>query len=896
MSNLPRELTADQLRRACVPADLLFQSTDELELLNEIIGQDRATRAIEFGLDIPYYGYNIYALGPAGAGKTTTIAKYLERKAAARPVPNDWGYVNNFARPDEPLALRLPPGGGRELRDRFDALLDELEQQLSKAFDSEKYEQHRKEMVQELEQRRQQVLESMEAFARERGFAIVQMPMGLLFAPLIDGKAATREQFEQLPVEQQKALEAKEPELRTEMERSLRELKTLSDEAANRLQNLDRDIAAATVGPGFDELQADYAAWDEVVEYLQAVREHISQNVEQYKAGADTQEQRPDPATLLLGPPESLFEHYRINVVVEHSSDTGAPVVVETNPTYYNLIGRIEQEAQFGTLVTNYSLIKGGSLLRANGGYLVVDARALLRQPLAYEALKRSLRHQQVKIEELGAQFSMIATTSLSLEPIPLDVKVILIGDPYTYYLLYAYDDEFQKLFKVRADFASQMDWTAENMVKVARFIRTRCAEEDLPPFDPSGVAKVIEYSGRLVEDQRKLTTRFAHVADIVREAAYWAQAAAAPGLAGPLFVTGPDVQRAIDERRYRSSLVEERVREAIVNDTVMIDVAGATVGQVNGLAVLALGDTMFGKPSRITAKTFLGQSGVINIEREAKLSGKVHDKGMLIISGYLGGKYAQDKPLSLTATITFEQSYDGVDGDSASSTEVYALLSALARLPIQQGIAVTGSVNQHGEIQAIGGATAKIEGFFDVCREKGLTGQQGVIIPAANVATLMLREDVVDTVAAGQFHIYPVTTIDEGIAILTGLPAGQRGPDGRFSPDTVNRQVDDALRDLAVRFRNFGKPPARKDDASKPGDEENGNGQPEPPREPELPGDEPDGPGDRPGLPGGEPDGPDGEPELPGDEPDGPDGEPGLPGDEPEPFPGPEMPIDEAS
>lgn len=876
MSILPRELTADQLRRSCAPTDLAFHSTDELEQLDEIIGQDRATRAIEFGLDIPSYGYNIYALGPAGAGKTTTIAQYLERQAAARPVPNDWGYVNNFLRPDEPLALRLPPGGGRQLRDRFDALLNKLEEQLPKAFESENYEEHRKELVKELDQRRQFVSENMEAFARVRGFAIIQTPMGLLFAPLIDGKAATSEQFQQLPAEEQKAYEAKEPELRAEMEKTLREIKAINDEAASRLQNLDREIAAATIGPGFDELQADYAQWEEVVQYLQEVREHISQHVEGYKSGISDggREQESNPAALLMGPPESLFEHYRINVVVDHGGEVGAPVVVETNPTYYNLLGRIEQEAQFGTLVTDYSLIKGGSLLRANGGYLVVDARALLRQPLAYEALKRSLRHQQVKIEELGAQFSLIATTSLSLEPIPLDVKVILIGDPYTYYLLYAYDDEFQKLFKVRADFASQMDWTPENMVKVARFIRTRCAEEALPPFDPSGVAKVIEYSGRLVEDQRKLTTRFAHVADIVREAAYWARSAAtAAGQppAAPIFVTGQDVQRAIDERRYRSSLVEERVREAIVNDTVMIDVAGAKVGQVNGLAVLALGDTMFGKPSRITAKTFLGQAGVVNIEREAKLSGKVHDKGMLIISGYLGGKFAQDKPLSLTATLTFEQSYDGIDGDSASSTEVYVLLSALARLPIQQGIAVTGSVNQHGEIQAIGGATAKIEGFFDVCKEKGLTGQQGVIIPAANALTLMLREDVVEAVAAGQFHIYPVSTVDEGISILTGLPAGERGPDGRFPEGTVNRRVDDALRDLAVRLRNFGKPPAQKGEADKPGEDEgngdNGdNGEPEPPQEPGLPGDDPDGPGDEPGLPRDEPE-PLPEPDFPGDD-----------------------------
>ena len=565
----------------------------------------------------------------------------------------------------------------------------------------------------------------------------------------------------------------------------------------------------------------------------------------------------------MFAPPESPFDYYKINVIVDHKADTGAPVVVETNPSYYNLIGRIEHEAQFGTLITNYSFIKGGSLLRANGGYLVVDARALLRQGLAYEALKRALRHQQVKIEDLGSQYSLVATTSLTPEPIPLDVKVILIGDPYTYYMLYAYDDEFQKLFKVRADFAGEMDWTQENTVKIARFIHTRCVEEHLPPFDLTGVAQVVEHSGRLVEDQRKLTTRFAHVADIVRESAYWARKA------NHEVVLGEDVQKAIDERRYRSSMVEERVREAILTDMIMVDVAGTRVGQVNGLAVLTLGDTMFGKPSRITAKTFLGQAGVINIEREAKLSGRIHDKGMLILTGYLGGKFALDKPLSLTATITFEQSYDGIEGDSASSSELYALLSALSRLPIKQGIAVTGSVNQHGEVQAIGGATAKVEGFFDVCQAKGLTGEQGVILPDANVLTLMLREDVVRAVAEGNFHIYPVKTIDEGIAILTGVPAGVRNKDGKFPKDTVNRRVDDALRSLAMRLKAFGRPPSKQEGEiqSKAEEEENGSDDdapPEPPHEPGIPGDEPEGPGDEPDLPINEPDLPGTGPEEP--------------------------------
>ena len=845
MPTPPRELSAEQLRRLCSPDEMTFETTADLELLDDIIGQERATRAIEFGLDIPSYGYNIFALGPSGAGKTTTITQYLERKAATLPIPNDWAYVNDFERPDEPKALRLPPGGGVRLRDRFDQLLHALEELLPQAFESENYGQHRKEMVEELDARRQEIVEKMEMAARAQGFVIVETPTGLLFAPLIDGKAATREQFEQLPEEQQKALEAAEPALREQMEKTLRGVKGINDEATSRLQHLDREIAAATLGPGFDELKAQYAEWDDILAYLEDVRQHIAHHVDRFKSQADDGEAPADdiPAALLLRPPESLFDNYQINVVVDHQQEHGAPVVVETNPTYYNLVGRIEHEAEFGALITDSNMIKGGSLLRANGGFLVVDARALLRQPLAFEALKRSLRHQQVRIEELSEQLSVVATTSLSPQPIPLNVKVILIGDPYTYYLLYAYDDEFQKLFKVRADFASEMDWNPDNTVKVARFIRTRSEEENLRAFDLTGVAKVVEHAGRLVEDQRKLTTRFAHVADVIREADYWA------GKAGHILVTGADVERAIDERRYRSGQVEERVREAIVDGTIMIDVDGAVVGQVNGLAVLMLGDHEFGKPSRITAKTFLGQAGVVNIEREARLSGKTHDKGMLIINGYLGGRYALNKPLSLTATITFEQNYDGIDGDSASSTEMYALLSSLSGLPINQGIAVTGSVNQHGEIQAIGGATAKIEGFFDVCNEKGLTGQQGVIIPESNINSLMLREDIVQSVAEGLFHIYPVRSVDEGIAILTGVPAGERGENGKFPKETVNRLVDDGLRRLAKRLKNFGNSSKKKGDQEPPvdenGDDSDEDEAPEPPGEPGLPGDTPDGSGD---------------------------------------------------
>ncbi len=479
---------------------------------------------------------------------------------------------------------------------------------------------------------------------------------------------------------------------------------------------------------------------------------------------------------------------------------SGAPVVMETNPTYMNLIGRIDMRAEFGTLVTDFREIKAGALHRANGGYLLLDARVLLRQPLAWEALKQALRSRGVRIEDMNRQAGVLATTTVIPEPIPLDVKVVLIGDPMTYFTLYAYDEQFEKLFKVRADFAVEMDWTEENVAQIVRFIHHQCEEDGLPHFDLGAVAQVVEYSARLVEDQRKLTTRFAHVSDIVVESAYWARQA------GHNPVMAEDVTRAINERAYRSSQYEERVREMITDGSVMVDTTGSAVGQVNGLSVTMMGDVMFGRPARITARTYQGRGGVVNIEREANLSGSLHDKGVLILSGFLGGRYAQDKPLSLSASIAFEQSYGGVDGDSASSTELYALLSSLADLPIKQSIAVTGSVNQHGEIQAIGGATYKIEGFFDVCRAMpgGLTGEQGVILPEANAPNLMLREDVVEAVAQGRFHIYPVRTVDEGIEILTGVEAGQRDADGSYPAETVNGRVDRKLLELAEQLERF--------------------------------------------------------------------------------------------
>ncbi len=843
------ELTADQLRRPFNATQFSYASTADAPGLEEIIGQERATRAIDFGIEIPYPGYNIFAMGPSGAGKTSIITRFLERKAATRLPSPDWGYVHNLDEPDRPRAVRLPPGGGAKLRSQVDQLLSQLSEVLPKTFASDQYAEHRNALGRELEQQQNELFRKLDHFVHDQGFDLTRAPAGFMVAPLKDGKALTPEQFNALPDSEQEALSQRGQELQEALERTLRQVRELEEAAQARLTDLDHEVAAATIRPFFEKLSGDYGDWPDVVSYLATVQTHIASHADDFK-GQITASEAPDASQggsqgqtpVLLSPPStSPYDRYRLNVIVDNQSLTGAPVVVETNPTYANLIGRIEMRAEFGALVTDYRHIKAGALHRANGGYLVLDARVLLRQPVAWEALKQALQDRQVRLEDISHQLGLLTTTTLTPQPIPLDVKVVLIGDPQTYYLLYAYDVQFEKLFKVRADFAEEMEWTPENEQRIVQFIRNRCEEEGLLHFDLSAVGKVVEYSARLVEDQRKLTTRFAHVNDIVREASFWAQQA------GRTLVTAEDVTRAIDERTYRSNQFEERLREMITDGTIKVDTAGAVVGQVNGLAVLELGDYAFGRPSRITARTYQGRAGVINVEREAKLSGRTHDKGVLILSGFLGGRYAQDKQLALTASLAFEQSYEGVDGDSASSTELYALLSSLADLPLKQGIAVTGSVNQRGEIQAIGGAIAKVEGFFDVCRATpgGLTGEQGVILPAANVPNLMLREDVVQAVAEGKFHLYPVRTVDEGIEILTGVPAGERISEsanqrmgaGAYPPESVNGKVDARLTYLAEQAKeNGGKKNAEPSKA-----ETGAEGDAEPPREPDLPGDEPE-------------------------------------------------------
>ena len=794
------EVPVEKLYRVCDPDQFDFQTTEDLPPLKEIIGQPRATQAIDFGVSISSPGFNIYVLGPTGTGRMTTVETFLKKKAAQEKVPNDWCYVYNFSEPHKPRAISLPAGMGSELRRDMDELIEDLRAEIPRAFESEEYVAEKERISQKFQQEKRAELERLDLRAKERGFALMKTPAGLIVAPLVEGEVISQEQYEKLPEEKKRELEKGRQELQEEIGEAMRRIRRLDKELKEAIREIERKVAATACGQHMDELKEKYHDFQEVVDYLNEVEKDIVENVESFK-GEGGEAREVEIMGLKIVFQESPFIRYRVNVIVDNSETKGAPVIIEGNPTYHNLVGRIEHRAQFGALVTNFTMIKAGALHRANGGYLVLEAKDVLMKPFAWEALKRCLKDGRIKTEEMGAEYRLISTVTLEPEPIPLDVKVVLIGSPLLYYLLCDLDEDFQNLFKVMADFAVQMDRDSENERQYALFIKSRCEEEGLKHFDRTAVAKVVEYSSRLAEDQEKLSTRFGTICDLIREANYWASRN------GHQYVTAEDVRQAIEEKVYRSNRVEERIRELIEDGTILIDTEGEVVGQVNGISLVTLGDYTFGKPTRITARTFMGQKGVVNIEREVEMSGRIHSKGVMILAGYLGGKYAQDVPLTLSASIGFEQLYEEVEGDSAASSELYALLSSLSGYPLKQGIAVTGSVNQRGEVQAVGGVTQKIEGFFDVCKIKGLTGEQGVIIPAKNVKNLMLREDVVEAVREGKFHIYAVETVDEGIEILTGVEAGERREDGTYPEGTVNWAVQKRLLELAEKWREFQRP-----------------------------------------------------------------------------------------
>jgi lon-related putative ATP-dependent protease len=799
MNNEPRELTAAELWKACDPSQFDFESTESLPEKILIIGQQRAVQAIDFGMGIASYGFNVYALGNTGTGRTTTIRTFLDRIASDEPVPSDWIYVNNFAAPNQPNAISLPPGTAVDFRHDMQELVSDLLREIPRAFESEDYEKQKEKIIREMQEQRNEQFAALEHKVNERGFTLLKTAMGLGIAPVLNGQVLTPEAYQKLDEKTQQDIERRQQLLQSEMAETMRSIRELEKATKRKLQGFDREIADFAVGHLIEDLRQKYGHLEELPAYLKAVQADIVDNVQGFK-GIEEEAAEGLTAAMQASQRKSMLKRYTINVIVDNSQQLGAPVIFEPNPTYGNLIGRIEHRSEFGALVTDFTMIKAGCLHRANGGYLVVEVRSLLTNSLVWDALKRSIKNRRIRTEEMGTQMQLVSTVTLEPEPIPLDVKVLLIGDPMTYYLLHEYDEDFRKLFKVQADFGTYFDRSPESCRQYAQFVAARCHEEGLLPFDRGAVARIVEYGSRLAGHQQKLSTRFGEIADVVREASYWAR-----HRDGAQTAAG-DVQKAIDQRIYRSNRAEEQIQELLDEGTLRVDVDGEAVGQVNGLSVLTLGDYTFGRPSRITVRTYTGKSGVVSLEREAKLSGRIHDKGLLTLTGYLGGKYALDAPLSLSASISFEQLYDEIEGDSASSTELYALLSSLSGLPLRQGIAVTGAVDQQGNVLPIGGANEKIEGFFETCRNRGLTGQQGVLLPEKNVVSLMLRADVRQAVEDGQFRIYPVRTIDEGIEILTGTPAGERQQDGTYPEDSVHGRVIARLEEIAENLESKAK------------------------------------------------------------------------------------------
>jgi len=791
-----KKLTQDELRARCHSCGLQFETTRDVPPLTGFIGQQRAERALEFGLAMDRPGYNIYVSGIPGLGKNSLIQTMVGKVAAQRPVPQDWCYVYNFDKPDQPLALSFPPGGGAEFAERVDRLIERLQEQINQTLESEEYARRKAELLEQYSKGSQQLLLDLEGFAQERGFILRRTNTGLSAVPVVDGQPVDSEEMPKLDDDLRRKLEERHKELQEHIADVIRRVRALEKEAKGEVRKLEASVVTELATPAFEEIIGEYTDNPRVQDYLRSMQRDLVANFHDLLMDEE-QSGLPLPWLRRMGRTDSLAK-YEVNLFVDNRDLSGAPVVFEPNPNYSNLLGKQEYRNEMGVFVTDFRMLKPGALHKANGGYLIIPAQALLSNYYAWEAIKRVLRSGAVTIEGLNEQLGLTPMASLKPDPIPVQVKIILVGNPELYYLLENYDEDFAKLFKVKADFDTETERTEDNVQKLVSLIATVCRKEGVKDFTKEAVAEVVEYSSRLAEHQRKLSTEFNRILEIVYEADAWARADGSP------WVQREHVRKAIGEKRYRVSLYEEKILEAIGEGSILIDTAGEKVGQVNGLAVIDLGDHLFGKPCRITAETFVGEEGVINIEREARLDGRIHNKGILILSGYLAGKYAKEYPLSLSATLCFEQSYSGVDGDSASSAELYALLSSIAGVPVKQGLAVTGSINQKGEVQPVGAINEKIEGFFAVCKLQGLTGDQGVIIPRRNVENLMLSHEVVEAVAQGQFHIYAVDHVDDGIELITGLPAGQLRPDGTYEEGTIHYLVQQRLKRMAKNLANL--------------------------------------------------------------------------------------------
>jgi predicted ATP-dependent protease len=799
-------LGPSELRRPIDPASLGFATTADLADLDEVVGQDRAVEAIEFAVGMHREGYNLYALGPEGIGKQHVIRGFLEREAAHETQPDDWAYVHRFDKPQQPRALRLPAGRASALAARMDHLIGELRVAIPAAFEAEGYREQRTAIEEKLKRRRDEALEAFDKHSRAAGVGLVRTPLGLALGPIVDGELVDAEKFQTLPEDRQ----ARAREALRGQEHALQELllhvPRWERESREALRKLDRDTTSRAVGHLIDEVRHDFADLPAVVEYLAAVEADVVESADEFVAAAGQREPGAQAALRAILTEAPAFRRYEVNVLVDSRGATGAPVVYEDHPTQPNLMGRVEHGAQLGALVTDFTLIRAGALHRANGGYLILDARKLLVEPFAWDELKRAIRAREIRLEPLGVQFGLIATVGLEPEPIPLHVKVVLVGDRLIYHLLAEADPDFLELFKVPADFEERVDRSPDMNLRYARLLATIGRRESLRALDAGAVARALEEASRRSGDAAKISTGMRSLTDLVREADHWAEQA------DHAVVEAADIERAIEAQQRRAGRLRDLVLEEIVAGTVAIDVTGEAIGQVNGLSVVQLGETAFGQPSRITASVRLGRGEVVDIEREVDLGGPIHSKGVLILSGFVGGRYAERAPLAFHASLAFEQSYGGVEGDSASLAEACALLSAIARIPLRQDLAITGSIDQHGVVQAVGGINEKVEGFFDLCVARGLTGRQGVIIPASNVRHLMLRQPIVDAVAAGRFGIYPVGAVDAAMELLTGIPAGEAADGGEYPAGSVNARVAARLLDLAKRARLFSADGGRAD------------------------------------------------------------------------------------
>ena len=793
------KVPVDKLKSECsICGDLNFcQTSKDVSLLEGVIGQDRAVKSMEFGLAMKASGYNIFVLGPQGTGKTTYAQTVVSKAASKRDVPDDWCYINNFSEWDKPLAISLPAGQGKVFQKDMEKLITNLVVYIPKAFEGSNFQQQKDDIIQKTNKQMTEILRDIDKIARNAGFGIQQAAQRILLIPLVENRQITQEEFNKLTEEEREIIDEKRNKTAKEIDDKIKDGQMVQRLAEEKAIEIQKQTAKETAEPFIEQLKEKYKDFSQIVDYLDkvmkdAAENHVIFSSVRHSLNENIITKLQDDSGSLDGEEKNIFEkaasaqdskdpftRYKVNLFINNENTNGAPVITESSPYYYNLFGKIEYKSHMMTTMTDFTMIKPGAIHKANGGYLILQAKDLLMDPFAWGTLKKALKYKEAVVENIGEQSRYVPTVTLKPQPIPLNVKIILIGSFFFYQFLAA-DEDFRKLFKVNVDFDVEMDRTQENIQNYVSFIASMCKNENLKHFNCEGLAKAVEYGSRLSDNQNKLSTRFNIVSEIVYEASALAESDNSE------YVEGKHVNQAIKNKKYRSNRIEEKMQEQIFNKKVLIDTEGAVVGQVNGLSVMGVSDYSFGLPSRITARTYTGKEGIINIERETEMSGNIHSKGVLTLNGYLGGKFAQEKPLGLTAQVTFEQLYGGVEGDSASSAELYAILSSLSDVPIKQNFAVTGSVNQMGEIQPIGGVNEKIEGFFDICSLKGLTGDQGVIIPVSNIDNLMLKDEVIEAVNNNQFHIYAVTKIEEGIELLTGVKAGEKDIYGEYEKDSI--------------------------------------------------------------------------------------------------------------